>query len=94
MELSGKCYLAHDPSRATPSRADRSVIIGSNVWLGDGVVVCLGVTMGEGSVAGANAVVTMDVPPFTLVAGVPARPIRRYDETQGAWIGIRSELDP
>jgi lipopolysaccharide O-acetyltransferase len=65
---------------------NRSVCIGANVWLGDGVVVCPGVTMGEGSVAGANAVVTMDVPPFTLVAGVPARPIRRYDAARGNWI--------
>jgi acetyltransferase-like isoleucine patch superfamily enzyme len=56
------------------------------VRLGDDVVICPGVTMGEGSVAGANAVVTMDVPPFTLVAGVSARPIRRYDAAQGNWI--------
>jgi lipopolysaccharide O-acetyltransferase len=76
------------PPGRRPLERDRFVSIGANVWLGDGVVVCPGVTMGEGSVAGANAVVTTDVPPFTLVAGVPARPIRRYDAAQGNWIKI------
>jgi lipopolysaccharide O-acetyltransferase len=76
------------PPAQRPLERNRFVIIGANVWLGDGVVVCPGVTMGEGSVAGANAVVTTDVPPFTLVAGAPARPIRSYDEAQGAWIKI------
>jgi lipopolysaccharide O-acetyltransferase len=74
------------PPAQRPLERDRFVNIGNNVWLGDGVVVCPGVTMGEGSVAGANAVVTMDVPPFTLVAGVPARPIRRFDTTKGSWV--------
>jgi len=74
------------PPAQRPLDHDRSVNIGPKVWLGDGVVVCPGVSMGEGSVAGANAVVTMDVAPFTLVAGAPARPIRRYDGAQGRWI--------
>ncbi|QHS52983.1 hypothetical protein [Edaphobacter sp. 12200R-103] len=76
------------PPSQRPLEGDRFVIIGANVWLGDGVVVCPGVTFGEGSVAGANAVVTTDVEPYTLVAGVPARPIRRYDVSQGNWIKI------
>ena len=76
------------PPAERPLERGRFVTIGANVWLGDGVVVCPGVTMGEGSVAGANAVVTADVPPFTLVAGVPARPLRRYDKISGNWIKI------
>jgi lipopolysaccharide O-acetyltransferase len=76
------------PPSQRPLERDRFVIIGANVWLGDGVVVCPGVTMGEGSVAGANAVVTVDVPPFTLVAGVPARPIRRYSAALGIWAKV------
>ena len=77
------------PPSKRPLDGNRSVMIGSNVWLGDGVVVCPGVTIGEGSIVGANAVVTTDVPPFTLVAGVPARPIRRYDAVQEAWVSCQ-----
>lgn len=76
------------PPAERPLDNDGFVKIGANVWLGDGVVVCPGVSMGEGSVAGANAVVTTDVPPFTLVAGVPARPIRRYDISANQWISL------
>lgn len=76
------------PPAQRPLEQDRFVVIESNVWLGDGVVVCPGVTMGEGSVAGANAVVTTDVPPFTLVVGVPAKPIRRYDQIEKRWVKV------
>jgi lipopolysaccharide O-acetyltransferase len=76
------------PPAQRPLEHNRFVKIEANVWLGDGVVVCPGVTMGEGSVAGANAVVTSDVSPYTLVAGVPARPIRRYDVSQESWVSL------
>jgi acetyltransferase-like isoleucine patch superfamily enzyme len=57
--------------------------IGDNTWLGANVVVTSGVTIGERCVIGANSVVTKDVEPFTIAAGVPARPLRRleYGET-------------
>jgi acetyltransferase-like isoleucine patch superfamily enzyme len=50
--------------------------IGDNVWCGVGVVVTSGVTIGERCVIGANSVVTTDIPPFSVAAGVPARVIR------------------
>lgn len=55
--------------------------IGDNCWLGANVVVTSGVTVGERSVIGANSVVTKDIPPFSIVAGAPAKLIRnvRYD---------------
>jgi acetyltransferase-like isoleucine patch superfamily enzyme len=53
--------------------------IGDDVWFGANVVVTSGVTIGERSVIGANSVVTADVPPYSIAAGVPARVIRAVD---------------
>lgn len=57
------------------------IVIGSDVWIGYEAVILSGVTIGDGAVVGARAVVTKDVPPYTVVGGVPARPIKkRFDE--------------
>ena len=55
----------------------RPVRIGANVWIGFDSCILPGVTIGEGAIVGARAVVTEDVPPYTIVAGNPARVIRR-----------------
>jgi acetyltransferase-like isoleucine patch superfamily enzyme len=52
------------------------VVIEDDVWLGTNAVVLPGVRVGRGAIVGAGAVVTADVAPFTVVAGVPARPVR------------------
>jgi len=54
-----------------------AVTIGSNVWIGRGAIVLAGVEIGDRAVVGANAVVTRNVAPNTVVAGAPARPIAR-----------------
>lgn len=60
------------------------VRIGEDVWIGRGVTVLRGVDVGRGSVIGAHAVVTRDVPPYTVVAGVPARVVRaRWTSADG-----------
>lgn len=55
----------------------KPIRIARNVWIGFGACVLPGVTIGQGSIVGARSVVTADVPPFTIVAGNPARVIRQ-----------------
>ena len=56
--------------------------IGNNVWLGDRVIICGGVKIGDGAVVAANAVVTHDIPPYSLAAGVPARIIKTIEDNE------------
>ena len=56
------------------------IIIGNDVWIGFEAVILAGVTIGDGAIIGTRAVVTKDVPAYTVAGGVPAKPIRkRFD---------------
>lgn len=57
------------------------IIVGNDVWIGYEAVILSGVTIGDGAIVGSRAVVTKDIPPYTIVGGVPAKPIRkRFDD--------------
>jgi len=57
------------------------IVIGNDVWIGYEAVIMAGVTIGDGAIIGARAVVTKDVPPYTVAGGIPAKPIRkRYSQ--------------
>jgi acetyltransferase-like isoleucine patch superfamily enzyme len=72
---------ARDPQRIVSDEREpaRPIVLESNVWVGFDACVLPGVTIGCGSVVGARSVVTQDVPPYTIVAGNPARAIRGLD---------------
>ena len=68
-----------DIPRAWDNKGD--IVIGNDVWIGYEAIILAGVSIGDGAVIGTRAVVTRDVPPYTIVGGVPAKPIRkRFDE--------------
>ena len=60
-------------ARRAKWEAALAIVIGDNVWLGGGVIVCPGVTIGENSVVGAGAVVTRSLPANVIAVGNPAR---------------------
>jgi len=54
-----------------------NIVIGNDVWIGYEAVIFAGVTIGDGAIIGTRAVVTKDVPPYTIARGIPAEPIRK-----------------
>lgn len=70
------------------SQPERGVVIGDGSWLGHGSVVLPGVTIGRHVVIGANSVVTKDIPDFSVAVGVPAKVIRRFDESHQDWLSV------
>ena len=73
----GHAIGSHD-SRAGAHRPE-PIEIGEGVWIGARAIILPGVTIGAGAVVAAGALVTKDVPPDTLVAGVPAKPVRTLE---------------
>ena len=70
-----------DITKAWDNKGD--IVIGNDVWIGYEAVIMPGVTIGDGAIIGTRAVVSKDVAPYTIVGGVPAKPIRKRfsDET-------------
>lgn len=67
------------------------IVVGNDVWIGYEAVILAGVTIGDGAIIGTRALVTKDVPPYTVVGGVPARPIKKRfsDETVSELLEIK-----
>jgi lipopolysaccharide O-acetyltransferase len=76
---SNKTYMKQDLETAP-------VLIGNNCWIGDKVIILPGVKIGDGCVVGAGAVVTKDIPSYSIAVGNPAHIIKRYDFTQHEWV--------
>lgn len=77
-----QCGLTY-VSETRYAEASETVKIGNDVWIGDSAIILAGVTIGDGAVVAAGSVVNKNVEPYTIVAGVPARPIKkRFSEEQ------------
>lgn len=78
-----------DVTNAWDNKGD--IVIGNDVWIGYEAVILAGVTIGDGAIVGTRAVVTKDVLPYTIVGGVPAKPIKRRfpEETISALLEIQ-----
>ena len=89
----GQYSREHTPPDIAPALRrldnDRCVVIGRNVWLGDGVVVTPGSSIGEGTVIGANSVVRGDIPRFAIAAGVPAKILKTFDSKAKEWVSVK-----
>lgn len=79
--------LVHGPftvnNQSQAHEGDLSVSIGCDVWLGRSVIVQAGTTIGHGAIVGARALVTSDLPPYSVSTGIPAKPMRfRFNDAQ------------
>lgn len=89
IEIGNGVLIGHNVSLLTLNHDERPqfrqniypkpIKIGDNVWIGSNATILQGVTIGDGAIIGANAVVTKDVPKNTIVAGIPARMIRKVE---------------
>lgn len=87
IEIGNGVLIGHNVTLATLNHDERpdfrqniypkAIKIGDNVWIGSNATILQGVTIGDGAIVGANAVVVKDVPKNTVVAGIPAKIIRK-----------------
>ncbi|MGQ9502985.1 MAG: acyltransferase [Anaerolineae bacterium] len=84
VQIAAVNHVFDDPNRPFVEQGitAQGITIEDDVWIGAGAVITDGVTIGRGAVVAAGAVVTSDVPPHTVVAGIPARIIRQVGEKQ------------
>jgi acetyltransferase-like isoleucine patch superfamily enzyme len=101
--IAGKAYITDSDwhgvyDRVTSMGNTAPVTIGNNVWIGDSVIVCKGVSIGDNSVIGASSVVTKDIPKNSIAAGNPAKVVRDIDPSKpmnkrSDWFANRDRLN-
>lgn len=64
------------------------VVIGDNVWIGEFVSILPGIIINQGSIVGANSVVTKDIPPFSIAVGAPAKVIKTFNSERNIWVSV------
>ncbi|MCC7320335.1 MAG: acyltransferase [Rubellimicrobium sp.] len=88
VQVIGQDHVADDPARpmrlAFPHDPRPVTVIEADCWIGSRVTIMEGLRIGRGSIIAAGAVVTRPVPPYSVMAGVPARPIRRRLDPEAA----------
>jgi acetyltransferase-like isoleucine patch superfamily enzyme len=70
----------------------KPISIGNNVWIGENVCILLGVSIGDGCIIGANSVVNRDVPNNCIIAGTPAKVIKKYDFSKEMWVKANENI--
>ncbi len=90
--ISGQSHRYEDVSKNFLRQGvnTEQVVIGKNVWIGANSVILLGVKIGNNSVIGAGSTVVEDVPAYSVVAGNPAKIIKRYDSETKQWKRVRT----
>ena len=82
-----------NPMSIPNSRAlsTKSIEIKDNVWIGEGVCIMSGVTIGFGCIIGASSVVTKSIPDYCIAVGTPAKVIKKYDFEKNEWLPIKHD---
>ncbi|MNT31011.1 putative acetyltransferase [compost metagenome] len=83
--------INQDSPLSTPNSRKLStnpIIIKDNVWIGEGVCVMSGVTIGTGCIIGALSVVTKNIPDYSIAVGSPAKVVKQFNFEQQEWISL------